>query len=62
MDREHFDGKRVNLSDDDWKDRLADDQFNVLRKKGTEPPFKNRYYDEKNSGVCQPHPSLKGEA
>lgn len=29
----------MNLSDKDWKQKLTDEQFQVLRKKGTEVPF-----------------------
>jgi hypothetical protein len=40
-----FDGKKVELSEKEWKQRLTSEQFRILRKGGTEPPFKNSYFD-----------------
>ena len=38
-------------SDEEWKQLLAPEQYQVLRKEGTEPPFKNLYYDLKERGI-----------
>ena len=42
------------LSDEEWKNRLTPEEYKVLRKKGTEPPFTGKYYDhhEKGSYCC----------
>ena len=44
----------ANLSKSDWKDRLTDMEYNVLRKEGTERPFTSPHNDEKRAGtfVC----------
>ena len=40
--------------DDDWRTRLDDDQYHVLRKEGTERPFSSPLYEEHRAGqyVC----------
>lgn len=38
-------------SDSEWKQILTDTQYRVLRKHGTEPPFRNPYWDNKDKGV-----------
>ena len=45
---------RIVKNDDEWKEQLTKDQFEVARKKGTEPPFTNKYYDfhEKGTYTC----------
>lgn len=46
----------------DWKDfvipadsvlkkKLTDEQFDVARRNGTEPPFRNKYWDNKKAGI-----------
>ena len=40
-------------SEDDWKTRLTPEQFEVLRKKGTERAFSGEYDDTKTSGTYQ---------
>ena len=39
------------LTDSDWKNRLPQDVFNVLRKEGTERPFSSPLNDEKRKGT-----------
>tara|TARA_Y100001968_G_C18830430_1_gene468851 strand:- start:39 stop:506 length:468 start_codon:yes stop_codon:yes gene_type:complete len=39
------------LSDSDWKNRLSNDAYNVLRKEGTERPFSSTLNDEKRKGT-----------
>ena len=48
-----FDGKKLILTDAEWKDRLTPEQFKVLRKSGTEPAFHNAYFDNEQSGIYQ---------
>jgi peptide-methionine (R)-S-oxide reductase len=38
----------------DWKKILTDEQYKILRKKGTEPPFTGKYLKNKEDGtyVC----------
>lgn len=48
-----FDGKKVELSESEWKARLAPEQFKVLRKGSTEKPFHNAYNGNKESGIYQ---------
>lgn len=51
MAQDRFDGKKLELSDTEWKARLTPEQFKVLRKQGTEPAFDNAYYDNKQQGI-----------
>ena len=46
--------KKIIKTDAEWRDNLTPEQYQVLRLKGTEPPFSGKYYDEKSSGnyVC----------
>ncbi len=46
--------KKIIKSSEEWKKNLTDDQFNVTRKKGTEPPFSGKLYDNKEMGeyIC----------
>ena len=42
---------RVATSDREWRDRLTPAQYEVLRRKGTEPAFTGRYVNEKRDGT-----------
>jgi peptide-methionine (R)-S-oxide reductase len=46
--------KIVKKSEEEWKKILSPEEFNVLRKKGTEPPFTGKYLHQKSDGtyVC----------
>lgn len=38
-------------SDQEWKAVLTSDEYNIMVKKGTEPPFRNAYYNNHEKGV-----------
>jgi peptide-methionine (R)-S-oxide reductase len=40
-----------NLSDEEWRTRLTPAQYEVLRRRGTEPPFSHPYAFAKDQGV-----------
>ena len=42
---------QVRLTDDEWRARLTPLQFHVARKQGTEPPFRNEYWNHHEDGV-----------
>lgn len=44
-------GNNKTSSDRDLKSRLTDMQYKVTRKEGTEPPFQNEYWDNKQPGI-----------
>ncbi|MBL1433687.1 MAG: peptide-methionine (R)-S-oxide reductase MsrB [Gammaproteobacteria bacterium] len=41
----------VVLSEDEWRRRLTEAQFNVLREEGTERPWSSEFNDEKREGT-----------
>ena len=41
----------VELTDEQWRERLTPEQYAVLRGKGTEPAFTGAYWDAKDEGV-----------
>lgn len=41
----------VQMSEEEWKKKLTNDQFTVLRKHGTEAPFTSSLNDEKRHGT-----------
>ena len=50
----------IKKTDDEWRDMLDDEQFNVTRKEGTERAFSGTYWDHKEDGeyncVCCDQP------
>lgn len=42
---------RVRRTEAEWRARLTPEQFRVARQQGTEPPFRNEYWDHKGDGV-----------
>ena len=45
------DRPRLEKTECEWRERLTPGQYDVLRGKGTEPPFTGRYVHEKRSGT-----------
>jgi peptide-methionine (R)-S-oxide reductase len=43
-------GYSYQLSDKQWEEKLTEEQYHVLRRRGTETPFKNEYWDNKKQG------------
>lgn len=43
--------ERVTKTDAEWRAELTPEQYRVLRRKGTEPAFRNAYYDNKEPGT-----------
>ncbi len=38
-------------TDTEWKELLSDEQYSVMRQKGTEPAFSGKYNDNKSAGL-----------
>lgn len=43
--------EKINLSDSEWKAKLTEEQYNVLRLKATEKPFSGKYYKLNEKGI-----------
>jgi peptide-methionine (R)-S-oxide reductase len=43
--------ERMELTEEEWRERLTPEQYAVLRQKGTERPFTGAYVDTKTPGV-----------
>lgn len=43
----------MQLSEDDWKEKLTSEQYKILRQKGTEAPFTGALLNEKRGGIFQ---------
>jgi peptide-methionine (R)-S-oxide reductase len=41
----------IDRTEDDWRERLSPEEYDVLRKAGTERPWTGEYVDEKTVGV-----------
>jgi len=45
--------EKIFKTEEEWKKMLTPEQFNVLRKKGTERAFSGKYHDFKGKGIYQ---------
>ncbi len=45
------DGGEVNIPDSELREKLTSLQYEVTQQDGTEPPFKNTYWDNKHAGI-----------
>jgi peptide-methionine (R)-S-oxide reductase len=43
--------REVDLSDEQWRERLSPEQYEILRKHGTERPFTGKYVNVKDDGM-----------
>ena len=42
---------KISKTNTEWKEELTDEQYNVCREKGTEPPFTGVYWNSKEKGT-----------
>ncbi len=42
---------KFKLTDNEWKEKLTTEEFEVLRNSGTERPFTGKYFDHKDPGI-----------
>jgi len=45
--------RKIDKSDDEWRQKLTDEQYRVTRQHGTEPAFSGAYYNNKDDGMYQ---------
>ncbi|KYK23588.1 peptide methionine sulfoxide reductase [Thermoplasmatales archaeon SG8-52-2] len=47
--------KKFKRTEEEWRKILTDEEYTILRKKGTEPPFSGKYVSNKEEGtyVCK---------
>ncbi len=45
------DSRKGEKTDEEWKKELTEEQYRILRQKGTEPAFTGKYFDSKDAGM-----------
>ena len=43
--------KNVSMTKEEWKQKLGAEEYHILREAGTEPAFRNEYFDNKKEGI-----------
>jgi peptide-methionine (R)-S-oxide reductase len=43
--------EKISKTDEEWREELTPEQFEILRRAGTEPPFKGKYVYSKEDGI-----------
>lgn len=43
--------KKVEKTDEEWREELTPEQYQITRKKGTEPPFTGEFWNNHDEGV-----------
>jgi peptide-methionine (R)-S-oxide reductase len=51
MDTDANTGREIELTDEQWRERLTPEQYEILRRHGTERPFTGEYVNVKDDGV-----------
>jgi peptide-methionine (R)-S-oxide reductase len=46
-----MDEGRIKKTEEEWKKELTPDEYRILRQRGTELPFHNKYFDNHRKGV-----------
>ena len=50
-DLEDYDFEKVEKTEDQWKEELTEDEFYILREKGTERAFTGEFWNNKKEGI-----------
>ncbi len=51
MDTDTNTSSAAELSEEQWRERLTPEQYEILRRQGTERPFTGKYWDVKENGM-----------
>ena len=51
-------GSRIQKSDEEWKQELTPEQYQVARQCGTEPAFTGKYWNKHDDAVSYTHLTL----
>jgi peptide-methionine (R)-S-oxide reductase len=51
MDTDTNTGREIELTDEQWRERLTPEQYEILRRHGTERPFTGEYVNVKDDGI-----------
>jgi peptide-methionine (R)-S-oxide reductase len=43
--------EKIEKSEEEWREQLTPEQYEIVRNKGTEPPFTGKYVDTKDDGT-----------